>query len=97
LQEGDANTNFFNGIMSSRRRHNAIQLLQVDGVQLDGVHNIRGVVYNYFSSHFRKTQVVQPGLENMRFRQLSVLEAGNLIRPFTEDEVKQAVWDCDSY
>lgn len=24
LQEGDANTNFFNGVMSSRRRHNAI-------------------------------------------------------------------------
>jgi len=97
LKEGDANTKFFNGIMSSRRRHNAIQLLQVEGVQLDGVHNIRSVVFNNFSSHFQKTQVVRPGVENLRFRQLSVFEVGSLIRPFTVDEVKQAVWDCDSY
>jgi hypothetical protein len=28
---------------------------------------------------------------------LSVIEAGNLIRQFTVEEVKQAVWDCDSF
>jgi len=26
-----------------------------------------------------------------------VTESGNIIRPFTLDEVKQAIWDCDSY
>jgi len=97
LQEGDANTIFFNGIMSSRRCHNVIQLLQVDGIQIEGVHNIRGMVYTSFASHFRKANVMRPGVENMWFRQLSVPEAGNLIRPFSADEVKQAVWDCDSY
>ena len=97
LQEGDANTNFFNGVMSSRRRHNSIQLLQVDGAQIEGVHNIRSVVYNHFASHFRKSHMLRPGVENLRFRQLSMAEAGSLIRPFTVDEVKQAVWDCDSY
>lgn len=24
-------------------------------------------------------------------------ESGNIIRPFTLEEVKQAIWDCDSY
>jgi hypothetical protein len=44
LQEGDANTKFFNGIMSSRRRRNAIHMLQVNGVQIEGVQNIRAAV-----------------------------------------------------
>jgi hypothetical protein len=63
-------------------------LLQVDGVQIEGDNNIRSAVYNHFASHFRKSQGVRPGVENLRFRQLSVLEAGSLIRPFTVDEVK---------
>jgi len=97
LQEGDANTKFFNGSMLARRRNNSIQLLQVNGVQIEGVQNIRSVVFSHFSSHFHKLEVSQPGVENMRFCQLSMVEAGNLIRPFTLEEVKQAIWDCDRF
>jgi hypothetical protein len=97
LQEGDANTKFFNGIMSSRRRRNAIQMLQVNGVQIEGVQNIRATVFNHFSSHFRHIEVEQPRVDNLCFRQLSMTESGNIIRPFTLEEVKQAIWDCDSY
>jgi len=70
LQEGDANTNFFHGVMSSRRRHNAIQLLQVNGVQVEGVENIREAVVHHFSSHYKATNEVRPGVEGLRFRQL---------------------------
>ena len=45
LKEGDANTKFFHGYMSSRRRHNAINVVSVDGVSVDGVQNIRAAVY----------------------------------------------------
>ena len=83
--------------MSSRRRHNAIQMLQVEGNPIEGVHDISSAIFNHFSAHFRKTQMVRPSVENLRFRRLSVLEAGTLIRPFTAEEVKQAIWDCDSY
>jgi hypothetical protein len=38
-----------------------------------------------------------PGVDNLCFRQLSMTESGNIIRPFTLEEVKQAIWDCDSY
>lgn len=73
---------FFNGIMSSRRRHKDIQLLQVKGNQIERVHGIRSTIFNHFSAHFRKIQIVRPSAENLRFRQLSVLQAGTLIRPF---------------
>jgi predicted transcriptional regulator len=39
----------------------------------------------------------RPGVANLPFRKLSVTEAGNLTKPFSVEEVKQAVWDCDSF
>jgi hypothetical protein len=36
-------------------------------------------------------------VENLQFRTLTPLEGGNLTKPFSGDEVKSAVWDCDSY
>jgi len=97
LQEGDSNTKFFHEIMSSRRRSNTIQLSQVNGRQIDGVQNVRGAVFHHFSSHLKNTPMARPGVETLRFRQLSLSEVGSLIRPFTQEEVKQAIWDCDIY
>ncbi|CAJ2672661.1 unnamed protein product [Trifolium pratense] len=39
----------------------------------------------------------RPGVDDLHFKRLSQVEIGGLIKPFAEDEVKQAVWDCDSY
>lgn len=36
-------------------------------------------------------------MEELNFTKLSNVESGNLIRPFSLEEVKQAVWDCDSF
>jgi len=48
LQEGDANTIFFNEVMSTHRHQNAINLVPVNGVNVEGVQNIRAAVYNHF-------------------------------------------------
>jgi len=53
--------------MSTRRRRNAIQMIQVNGVQVQGVLNIRETVFSHLSSHFKVTQVERPGVENMVF------------------------------
>lgn len=36
-------------------------------------------------------------MEASEFRMLSVVDSGSLIRPFSIEKVKQAVWDCDSF
>lgn len=36
-------------------------------------------------------------MDDLHFCQLSMVESGNLIWPFTLDEMKQAIWDCDSF
>jgi len=71
--------------------------LSVDGGSIDGVHEIRAAVFNHFSNHFNSRDVVWPGVEGLNFRKLSSIEVGLLIMPFCIEEVKQAVWDCDSY
>jgi len=97
LKEGDANSKFFHSIMSSRRRANPIFSLSVDDTTIEGVEGIRGLVFNYFSSHFRFVAVERPSIENLNFNMLNVGQCGELTKPFSAEEVKQAVWDCNSF
>lgn len=91
LQEGDANSKFFHVVMSSKQRSNDIQLIKVNGIQVEGVQNIREAVFNYFSSLFKVVNVERPRVEELNFQRISLAESGNLIRPFFLVEVKQAV------
>jgi hypothetical protein len=97
LKEGDANSKYFHSVMARRRMGNAISSIKVDGVTLEGVQPIRQAVFAHFAAHFKASHVDRPGVDNLQFRKLSPLEGGSLTKPFTIDEVKSAVWDCDSY
>jgi hypothetical protein len=97
LKEGDANTKYFHSVLASRQRGNTISSIQVDGAIIEGVHPIRQAVFSHFESHFKARRVDRPGVENLAFRQLNQVECGSLTRPFLEAEVKEAVWDCDSF
>jgi len=91
------NSKFFHSVMTARRRRNALSSIVVDGVEIEGVQPVRNTVFSHFASHFKAQNVDRPSVENLRFRSLSVAEGGGLITPFSVDEVKAAVWDCDSY
>ncbi|MCI51783.1 endonuclease/exonuclease/phosphatase family protein, partial [Trifolium medium] len=39
----------------------------------------------------------RPRVDDFQFRTLSITEGGSLVKPFSVDDVKAAVWDCDSY
>ncbi|PNX62136.1 cysteine-rich receptor-like protein kinase, partial [Trifolium pratense] len=97
LKEGDANTKYFHSVLASRRRGNAISTLQVDSTVVEGVAPIRHAVVSHFASHFKAVNVDRPGLDNLIFNWLQSTEASSLVKPFSLDEVKAAVWDCDSY
>ncbi|XP_045831535.1 uncharacterized protein LOC123922923 [Trifolium pratense] len=97
LKEGDANTKYFHSVLAGRRRRNAISVIQVDGVSLEGVNPIRQAVFSHFASHFKNQNMERPGVENLQFKRLNHFECSSLIKPFTEAEVKSVVWDCDSF
>jgi hypothetical protein len=97
LKDGDANSRYFHSILASRRRRNSIVSLLVNGTLIEGVQPIRNVVYSHFKEHFAVQNISRPGAENLLFKQLSYAEGRSLILPFSEVEVKAAVWDCDSF
>jgi hypothetical protein len=97
LKEGDANTKYFHSILARRRRGNTISSIQVDGVTLEGVNAVRQAVFSHFEAHFKASSADRPGVDNLVFKRLNLTECGSLTRPFLEEEVKAAVWDCDSF
>ncbi|GAU23363.1 hypothetical protein TSUD_334100 [Trifolium subterraneum] len=84
-------------IHSLSKLNASINWQQSHGVAIEGVSPIRHVVFSHFASHFKANNVGRPGNENLQFKWLSQLESSSLITPFSEAEVKSAVWDCDSF
>jgi hypothetical protein len=97
LKEGDANSKFFHSIMPSRRRAYTIVSLSVNGSTVEGVDGIRGTVFSHFASHFRSVVAERPSIDNLNFHTLHVGQRGDLTKLFIIEEVKQEVWDSDSY
>ncbi|GAU11113.1 hypothetical protein TSUD_197370 [Trifolium subterraneum] len=97
LLEGDANSKFFHALANSRKRKNLIVLLDVNGIHVEGVGNIRESIYNHFSSQFKSQRISRPDVGNLDFKTISESEANVLVEEFGEDEIKQEVWDCDSF
>jgi len=52
LRESDANSKFFHGSLAARRRVNAFLFIDVDGVRVEEVANVCGVVFNHFRNHY---------------------------------------------
>jgi len=97
LREGDANSKNFHGMLSSRRRRNAIPFILVNGVLVEGVDDVRHAVYTHFQSHFQQSFVQRPSMEGLHFRTLDYTQGASLTRPFSVEEVKVAVWDCENF
>jgi hypothetical protein len=96
LKEGGVNSKFFHGVMSSRRRVNAITNIVVNNVVVEGVSAIREAVFNHFENHFHSVNVVRYSIAILQFNSIRETNAYYLERSFAEDEVKRAVWECDS-
>jgi hypothetical protein len=72
-------------------------LIHVDGVAVERVPNIRAAILNHFSTHYCATNMSRPRVNDLNFRRLTYAQVDTLVRPFTLEEVKKAVWDCDSF
>ncbi|PNY08829.1 cysteine-rich receptor-like protein kinase [Trifolium pratense] len=79
--------------MSSRRRVNTLSHIVVNDVVIKRVPGIREAVFN----HFRSVRVARPSIANLQFNSIIEADAYYLERPFDEEEVKQAVWECDNF
>lgn len=96
LKEGDANSRYFHSWVNRRRRSNEILCLSVGEKEVVQVEEIRKTVREHFRSHFSKSLENRPELTHLDFHVLGHNENEFLIAPFSVDEIKEAVWSCDS-
>jgi len=68
----------------------------VIGSLVEGVQPIWNAVFTHFRDHYASQASNRPCVENLPFKTLTYVEGEGLIKPFSVDEVKNAVWDCDS-
>ncbi|GAU16594.1 hypothetical protein TSUD_233460 [Trifolium subterraneum] len=83
--------------MSSRRQSNTIGSLIVEGRTIDKVPEVRQAVFHHFSHHFHKTLYHRPDISGLMFKSLTAEDSDGLVQPFLLEEIKEAVWDCDSF
>jgi len=97
LCDGDANSKIFHFVLAGRRRHNSLSSIMVNGEVVEGVTLVLQAVFSHFKNHFLLDRGARPSLANLQFRKFLFPEMGVLTKPFSVDEVKAAVWDCDSF
>lgn len=82
---------------TERRKINEILALNFNGELIEGVDQLRGKIKGHFESQFMGHEWDRPMIGNLIIPSISAAENNYLIASFSEEEVKEAVWDCGSF
>ncbi|XP_028063785.1 uncharacterized protein LOC114267000 [Camellia sinensis] len=91
---GDKNTRFFHILASSRQRKNLLDSVKENDVIYDQPSVMKQVVVRYFSQLFSNDWKIRPKLSGA-FVSISPVELELLEEEFSEEEIGEAVNDCD--
>ncbi|XP_057793264.1 uncharacterized protein LOC131009878 [Salvia miltiorrhiza] len=79
-----------------RRKKNEIAGLDVGGCWIEDPKTIKENVKTFFENHFKKTPRVLPMIPgDFTARRVSAANNAELIKTFSESEIKEAIWSCD--
>jgi hypothetical protein len=98
LLEGDANTRFFHLVANRKHRKQHIYKLEDDQGVVVGDDRLKSHITNYYKDLFGPPEFSEVTLvedQNLDIPQVSPEENDILISPFTESEVKEAVFQME--
>ncbi|CAL1371261.1 unnamed protein product [Linum trigynum] len=95
LQVGDKNTGFFHRVAKVNKRKNRIKRLVIEGRVSDDGNEIKIAFHNHFSIKFVESDEDRPFPARYRDCMLSPEDNEDLVKPFTELEVRQAIQQCN--
>ncbi|KAJ0546635.1 putative RNA-directed DNA polymerase [Helianthus annuus] len=67
----------------------------IDGTWVTAPPLIKDFICSFFAQKFQEPSSNRPGLLCPNLKQISDNQAGMLVAPFTLEEIKSAVWDCE--
>ncbi|XP_058752845.1 uncharacterized protein LOC131626046 [Vicia villosa] len=94
--EGDINSRYFHSLLKERRRRNFIGGLPTPSGIAHSVLDVKAEVLSFFTAAFKEEEDQRPVPEGLLFNSLSPEESSSLELPFSETEIKDAVWACNS-
>ncbi|XP_058739172.1 uncharacterized protein LOC131611064 [Vicia villosa] len=89
------NSRFFYGFMKERNQGNFIETILADGGLLETIGEVKEEVRRYYSDIYVDIDSHHLSLTRVQFKALSQEEARSLELPFSETEIKEAVWGCE--
>jgi hypothetical protein len=93
---GDDNSTYFHRAIKSKATKNRIQGFNINGVWCDSPKQIKKFACKFFADRFKEDDINRPHLVVHNCKKLLEIDANSLIVPFTSEEIKMAVWQCDS-
>ncbi|MFS7930782.1 putative RNA-directed DNA polymerase [Helianthus anomalus] len=93
--DGDENTAFFHHIVNSNISSNRLNGLLIDGVWNTNPLAIKEALYEFFHHQFSEPMPIRPELLCSNIATISDHEASLLVNPFSVEEIKEAVWECE--
>ncbi|GKV43338.1 hypothetical protein SLEP1_g50641 [Rubroshorea leprosula] len=96
LKARDASTSYFHKCIKGRWRRNEINAISIEGKEFKQVDDIKQGIMKYLANLFTDEGWPRPILEGLNFKTLSEIDKCMLTEPFTKEEVKEAVGNCDS-
>jgi len=96
LKHGESRSRYYHSILRWRRLRNDIKGVEFGGQWCEEPEVIKKEAKKLFQDRFVATKDVGVRISAVEFKTLSMEENLSLIVEFTEEEVREAVWQCDS-
>jgi len=90
------NTRYFRSVIKWRRSRNEISGLRENGLWLEDQAVVKGKVRDFYMDRFSGGVRPPIRIDNVVFNKISDEDNGMLIERITEEEIKNAVWSCES-
>ncbi|XP_006606862.1 uncharacterized protein [Glycine max] len=94
LREGDNNTTFFHKSINFRRHYNAIQGMFIEGTWVQNPKLIKDQAVSFFTARFTEENYDRPTLDGVQFNTITHTQREEMIAPFSDLELREAVWSC---
>ena len=94
LKEGDRNTKFFHKMANAHRRRNQLNRIKVNGRCLTEESEIKEEIGRNFQELLTNPGDWKPSIDGLIFERLEVWDVERLEKPFSKEEVFEALEDC---
>nr|XP_043620341.1 uncharacterized protein LOC122592208 [Erigeron canadensis] len=96
LQEGDKNTAFFHSILRSRRNKSRVESIKDDTGNIYEGEEVSKQFLKHFENFLGKVDHVEQLMDDLFIDVLNEDEANAMIKPVTNNEIKEAMFSMDS-